>query len=374
MKKFLSVIICLLMLFFLFVISASAEEDKTPRVRVGFGIYTMIDTEYSEDGREFQKMSETSSMPVIGEKSYICVELSDFDSLSSGKMTISYNASTIKFHGDSEPMDWYYDLNDNSYSVPREYLKAELVQEGNGYCEYEIVADGREFTQTILCDIVIEAISLGSFDFDIVFSDMKDKDGNNIDVEIEKNWIPLNTHTVDEAPDIPAFDMENSLTYGMLHIGSMYDRTADTELAYPMTVGEFIDSVDCGTGYGIVTDNDGKVLDRDDYVPTGAQFRQCYDNALFFTSTLTVIGDVNSDGKVTAADARIILRHSAGIDYIKDSYQRNAANTCQSTEITARDARSVMRYAASIEDCYTEWYRYHCLLNKYSRGLYNTNL
>ena len=238
---------------------------------------------------------------------------------------------------------------------------------------YEIQKD-KLIEIALAVSVINNSLVDGSFDFDIVFSDMKDKDGNNIDVEIEKNWIPLNTHTVDEAPDIPAFDMENSLTYGMLHIGSMYDRTADTELAYPMTVGEFIDSVDCGTGYGIVTDNDGKVLDRDDYVPTGAQFRQCYDNALFFTSTLTVIGDVNSDGKVTAADARIILRHSAGIDYIKDSYQRNAANTCQSTEITARDARSVMRYAASIEDCYTEWYRYHCLLNKYSRGLYNTNL
>lgn len=59
-------------------------------------------------------------------------------------------------------------------------------------------------------------------------------------------------------------------------------------------------------------------------------------------------GDVNFDGKITAADARLILRSSAGLQLLT-SAQMTAADINGDSKITAADARSVLRMAAGLE-------------------------
>lgn len=58
-------------------------------------------------------------------------------------------------------------------------------------------------------------------------------------------------------------------------------------------------------------------------------------------------GDVNADGRITAADARKILRAAAGLDKLTGA-AADAADVNGDSVITAKDARSVLRFAAGI--------------------------
>ena len=59
-------------------------------------------------------------------------------------------------------------------------------------------------------------------------------------------------------------------------------------------------------------------------------------------------GDVNGDGKVTAADAREALRAAAKIDNLSDK-QKQAADVNGDGKITADDARTILRQSAKLE-------------------------
>lgn len=64
-------------------------------------------------------------------------------------------------------------------------------------------------------------------------------------------------------------------------------------------------------------------------------------------STKYETGDVNNDGKITAADARLALRCAAGISVLNNSASQ-AADVNGDGVITAKDARSILRFAAGI--------------------------
>lgn len=59
------------------------------------------------------------------------------------------------------------------------------------------------------------------------------------------------------------------------------------------------------------------------------------------------LGDVNSDGKITSADARMILRYSAQLP-VDEGFVAQAADIDQNGKITAADARLVLRFYAKL--------------------------
>ena len=59
-------------------------------------------------------------------------------------------------------------------------------------------------------------------------------------------------------------------------------------------------------------------------------------------------GDVNGDGLVTAADARLTLRNSAGIQELFDK-ALTAADFNGDSTVTAADARLILRYSAKLD-------------------------
>lgn len=61
------------------------------------------------------------------------------------------------------------------------------------------------------------------------------------------------------------------------------------------------------------------------------------------------LGDVNASGDITAADARLILRHSAMLEDFTDE-QKEAADIDSNGDVTAGDARIALRISASLED------------------------
>lgn len=62
----------------------------------------------------------------------------------------------------------------------------------------------------------------------------------------------------------------------------------------------------------------------------------------------SIMGDVNSDGKVTAADARLALRVSARLESISKECE-SLADVNGDNKVTASDARFILRVAASLE-------------------------
>lgn len=62
----------------------------------------------------------------------------------------------------------------------------------------------------------------------------------------------------------------------------------------------------------------------------------------------TIKGDVNNDGKVTAADSRIILRVAAGLQKLFGQSKKNA-DVNGDGKITAADARETLRDAANLK-------------------------
>lgn len=66
------------------------------------------------------------------------------------------------------------------------------------------------------------------------------------------------------------------------------------------------------------------------------------------TQTYRIKGDVNLNGKVTAADARLALRKSAKLESLSEEQFSNADINGDKL-VTSTDARMILRYAAGIE-------------------------
>ncbi len=64
--------------------------------------------------------------------------------------------------------------------------------------------------------------------------------------------------------------------------------------------------------------------------------------------TVIVIGDTSSDGKITASDARAVLRIAARLDEPSDIV-KEAADINFDSNITSKEARSVLRFAARLQ-------------------------
>ena len=65
------------------------------------------------------------------------------------------------------------------------------------------------------------------------------------------------------------------------------------------------------------------------------------------TETPREKGDINGDGKITAADARSALRAAAGLSEL-DETERYAADYNSDNKVTAADARLILRKAANL--------------------------
>ncbi len=70
------------------------------------------------------------------------------------------------------------------------------------------------------------------------------------------------------------------------------------------------------------------------------------------------LGDVDGNGKVTAADARVILRHSANLENVADSCA-HLADINGDEKIVAADARITLRMSAKLEDLFKFGEEYH---------------
>ena len=92
------------------------------------------------------------------------------------------------------------------------------------------------------------------------------------------------------------------------------------------------------------TDGIKIVNDKNGLVYNGMEFKYGDDEY-----TVIVKGDTEADGKITAADARKILRISARLES-PDDLTRVAADIDSNDKITAAEARAVLRFAARLSN------------------------
>lgn len=69
------------------------------------------------------------------------------------------------------------------------------------------------------------------------------------------------------------------------------------------------------------------------------------------TAVMRKTGDVDNDGKVTAADARLALRVSARLETL-DAQSFDAADVNGNGVVNAKDSRSILRYAAKLTNSF----------------------
>lgn len=103
----------------------------------------------------------------------------------------------------------------------------------------------------------------------------------------------------------------------------------------------------------VVTDKNGKVLSDENAVPTGAILKVTESTEY----EIVISGDVNGDGRVTAADARLTLRASVGLESLGNDTSEMKAADVNGKGITAADARLILRASVGLEDR-KEWAAY----------------
>ncbi len=94
---------------------------------------------------------------------------------------------------------------------------------------------------------------------------------------------------------------------------------------------------------------DGTELGSDDLVGTGCKI-QVVDtsNTVLAEYDVIVLGDIDGNGKVAAADARLALRCAAKLDSLEGVYAV-AADYDQNSSVKPSDARSILRKAAKLD-------------------------
>lgn len=98
----------------------------------------------------------------------------------------------------------------------------------------------------------------------------------------------------------------------------------------------------------VIYDKKAGICSEEDFIATGHRINYEDINGIVTNYYVSVTGDLDSDGKVTASDARLILRAAAGLEDYKDAYFV-AADVDSDGKISAADARTTLRVSANIE-------------------------
>ena len=104
-------------------------------------------------------------------------------------------------------------------------------------------------------------------------------------------------------------------------------------------------SANIASGNWTVTKADGTALAEGTAVATGCLIKSATTDLSY---SIVILGDVNGDGKITASDARSVLRVASKLDSSSGLF--NLAADCDGkANITASDARLVLRIASKLQ-------------------------
>lgn len=99
---------------------------------------------------------------------------------------------------------------------------------------------------------------------------------------------------------------------------------------------------------------DGNILAVDAYTVDGDKTEKVDSFAIEKSDSEIKLGDVNLDGEITAADARLALRYSVGLEALSKK-QKAAANANLDDSVTSADARLILRASVGLEKIKPEY-------------------
>lgn len=113
-----------------------------------------------------------------------------------------------------------------------------------------------------------------------------------------------------------------------------------------MTVAQFLATAP--TDMVDIFNADEEKLAQDDIIATGCEYKITHPGQFFNISHLIVKYDLNCDGLVTSADARLALRFAVGLEKANKE-QLYAAKVNKAYEFTSDIARTILRYSVGLE-------------------------
>lgn len=129
-----------------------------------------------------------------------------------------------------------------------------------------------------------------------------------------------------------------------------FDRIGDTmyfrNLRYTIAAGEVTELFDSGEKLCVV-DAQKNPVEKDKPVPNGSYVVSLDETAEWDELRICIMEDINCDGKVTAADARLALRCGAQLETLSE-IQLLAGDVTGDGRVTAADARLILRKPAGI--------------------------
>lgn len=126
-----------------------------------------------------------------------------------------------------------------------------------------------------------------------------------------------------------------------------YEKLIVSNVARNMTIEKFNNNF-TNSNRCVIYDVKQNVMSEESLIATGYRINFEDNTGIVTNYYVSVTGDIDSDGKVTAADARKLLRVSAGLETLSGAYFV-AADVNTDGKITASDARKTLRVAANID-------------------------
>lgn len=160
-----------------------------------------------------------------------------------------------------------------------------------------------------------------------------------------------------EKIDIISFDDDNGSNIGpntfMIILSATtvvkvdYENLIISNVAENMTVGTFASKFLNGSAF-VPYDSNNTFLKADAIITTGSCLKHTTADGKITTYFVSVTGDLDANGSVTAADARLALRAAARLDTLDGAYFI-AADVNSDSNVSAADARRILLVAAGIE-------------------------
>ena len=180
-------------------------------------------------------------------------------------------------------------------------------------------------------------------------------DKNNVNYSSDENGVLFNKDKTEliQYP-VGSNNTEYAIPDGVTEIDifAFYDAEHITKIIIPVSVTKI--GYEAFFLYGDIAD----IF----YVGSLSQWKQItlVDDAVFSNAIIhcnkkddsseNIIGDVNGDGKITAADARIVLRISAKLDSMENyNLPLESFDVTGDGKLTAADARKILRISAKLE-------------------------
>ncbi len=126
-----------------------------------------------------------------------------------------------------------------------------------------------------------------------------------------------------------------------------YEKMVISNVIRKMYISDFFAKFKNSNVY-VVYNNKNEFANEDEFIGTGFRLNHETPDGIVTNYYVSVTGDIDSDGMITASDARLALRASAKIENLSGAYFV-AADVNGDEKLTAADARRILLVAAGLD-------------------------